>query len=195
MKQSKNNKESKSTRRQFIGQVGVGSTALVGLSSCELSNLNFIGKIKDSVGASAKPSEKDINDFIKIIAVEENVKKVAERMKKNLNSMNPVPAELAKLFSDEGIKKLANDETEFYTNFFKTRYTAGELRELNRILTSKLWIKYNHDLQEAGMEPGPEERPSRKFANYVNELMKNAMEEKMKGRHQPPQSPPPPTKS
>lgn len=183
MGQPKNKKESGTTRRQFIGQAAVGSTALVGLTSCELSDLNFIGKLKGS--ASGKPSEKEIASFLQAIELEENVKKVVDRMKKNLKMLNPVPPEVAELFSDTEVAKLISDEVAFYTNFYQSNYTAGEVRDLTRIINSKLWQKYTHDLQTAGNEPGSTQRPSTKFATLVTEKMKSAMDEKMKHRAQP----------
>jgi hypothetical protein len=162
-------KKKQQNRREFLTKVGLGSVAAAGLSSCEISDLNFIGKFK----SNSPLAESELENFVSMANSNSNIEKTILRMKKNIFSLKKIPVAINDLFSDKNIKNLMTEETEFYKSYYKTNYTASEIRELTKIMNSKVWRKYiqmNNELSLAN-SGDVSDRPSNKFIAKVNALL------------------------
>lgn len=158
-------------RRKFLGQVGLGGLAAVSLSSCELSDLNFIGKLKSN--NNGVPSDADLKTFIALSKLQENIERIIDRTKKNVSSMREPSPAIGNLLSNDKVQKLLDEETQYYMNFYRAHYNAGEIKDLIAIHSSKVWLKYNESIQDINStKPGSEnERPSAKFFAQLNALL------------------------
>lgn len=158
-------------RRQFIAKVSLGTAAVAGLSSCEISDLNFIGKLKSNAGGP--PDDKDIAALVKFLNLNESIEKIVQRMKKNVFKLKKIPAGMQELFSDSEVNKLIENETQFYITFYKNSFTAGEVHELVKIFSSKIWKKYTESLADLNSTKLGDlnAKPSSKFVAKVNALL------------------------
>lgn len=159
-----------SSRRQFITRIGLGSVAVAGLSSCDLSDLNFIGRLKEKSGP---PLEKDLETFVELSNLRENIGKVVVRTRKAIANLKDIPPELQNLLSADKLKKLEEEEIAYYRNFYTKNYTASQIKELIKIYRSQVWQKFTQDMETLNtVKPGDtDERPSSKFTNQINEIL------------------------